>query len=432
MNWLARILKSRLFPGILQWPTAFVFAAIIYQLLYGPASSSKNFGTSMTWVLWWPIIPLIFFIFGRMWCAICPFATLSDIIQKFFGNNKPVPQFLKKYGIWIIDALFILITWADHVFGIVDSPRGSGILLLMIIAGVITMGAFFERRAWCKYLCFLGGVAGNYSRCGAIDITADPQKCKTCKVKACFNGNDKVAGCPMFGMPRTIGSDTCNLCGNCFKTCPNNSVVAKVRVPGSGLWIINKPRLSESSLAVVIMSIVFVQNATMLEVWAKAQSLVEAALGTTNYGVIFTMIFSVAVLSTIGAMAIASGISSFLNKESPIENFARFGYAFIPLDLAAHMAHNLFHLLAEGLNVLYTALALFGINISGSNAILDGSTISVLQYILLGVGTIGSVVAALKLNKGRPGIGVIPILTLIIVFLLVNIYLFLLPMSHRV
>ena len=302
----------------------------------------------------------------------------------------------------------------------------------MIIAGVITTGAFFERRAWCKYLCFLGGVAGNYSRCGSIDITADPKKCTTCKVKACFNGNEQVAGCPMFGTPRTIGSETCNLCGNCFKTCPNNSVVAKIRVPSSGLWLINTPRLSESSLAIVIMSIVFVQNATMLEVWAKAQSLVETVLGTSNYGVIFTMIFSVAVLSTICAMAITSGISSFLNKESLIDNFARFGYAFIPLDLAAHMAHNLFHLLAEGKNVIYTAMALFGIHVSGSNAILDVSTISALQYILLGVGTIGSIVAALKLNKGRPLKGVIPILALIIVFLLVNIYLFLLPMSHRV
>jgi len=432
MNWLNRLLKSSLFPGILQWPTAFVFAVIIYQLLYGPVSGHDNFGTSMTWILWWPIIPLIFFIFGRMWCAICPFATLSDLVQKFAGNKRPVPQFLKKYGIWIIDALFILITWADHVVGIVESPRGSGILLLMIIAGVVTMGAFFERRAWCKYLCFLGGLAGNYSRCGSIDITSDPEKCRTCKVKACFKGNDKVAGCPMFGMPRTIGSDACNLCGNCFKTCPNNSVIAKVRVPTSGLWNISKPRLSESSLAIVIMSIVFVQNATMLEVWNKAQSWVETALRTTNYGIIFTVVFSAAVLSTIGAMVLASGLSSALNKEKLIDNFARFGYAFIPLDLAAHMAHNLFHLLAEGKNILYTTLALFGIHASGSNTILDSSTISLLQYTLLGLGTIGSIIAALKLNKGKPGKGIFPIIALILVFLLVNIYLFLLPMSHRV
>ena len=432
MNWLGKLLKSSFYPAILQWPTVFVFAVVIYQLLYGPASSQSNFGTSMTWVLWWPVIPLVFFVFGRMWCAICPFATVSDIVQRLVGNNRRVPEFLRKYGIWIIDALFILITWADHVFGIVESPRGSGILLLMIIAGVVTMGAFFERRAWCKYLCFLGGVAGNYSRSGSIDITSDAQKCKACNVKACYKGSARIAGCPMFGMPLTIGSDSCNLCGNCFKTCPNNSVVAKVRIPGSGLWFINNPKLSESSLAIVIMSIVFVQNATMLEVWSKAQSWVENLLGTSSYGIIFTVIFSAAVLATIGSMVLASGLSSFINKDSLIDNFARFGYAFIPLDLMAHMAHNLFHLLAEGKNVIYTALALLGINASGSNALLDGTTISVLQFVLLGAGTLGSLVALFKLNKGRSAKGIIPMIGLIIIFLIINIYLFLLPMSHRV
>ncbi len=41
-------------------------------------------------------------------------------------------------------------------------------------------------------------------------------------------------------------------------------------------------------------------------------------------------------------------------------NFARFGYAVIALDLAGHIAHNLFHLLSEGRSVLYTAINAFG------------------------------------------------------------------------
>ncbi len=141
-------IRSRWFPGIFQWPTAFIFAVVIYQLLFGPASAHDNFGTAMTWVLWWPIIPLVFLLMGRFWCAVCPFATLSDVVQKWAGNNRPVPVFLKKYGIWIIDGLFILITWADHIFGIVESPRGSGVLLMMIITGVVVSGAFFERRLY--------------------------------------------------------------------------------------------------------------------------------------------------------------------------------------------------------------------------------------------------------------------------------------------
>ncbi len=98
----------------------------MFQLLLGPESAHDNFGTALTWVLWWPLIPIIFLFLGRFWCAICPFATINDLVQKFVGNNRPVPKFLKKYGIWIIDALFIFITWSDHVWGVVENPLRLG------------------------------------------------------------------------------------------------------------------------------------------------------------------------------------------------------------------------------------------------------------------------------------------------------------------
>ena len=108
-------LRSRWYPGIIQWPTLIIFMVIMFELILGPESAHDNFGTALTWVLWWPLIPIIFLFLGRFWCAICPFAKINDLVQNFVGNNRPVPKFLKKYGIWIIDALFIFITWSDHV-----------------------------------------------------------------------------------------------------------------------------------------------------------------------------------------------------------------------------------------------------------------------------------------------------------------------------
>src|SRR5687767_15818115 len=59
------LMRSRWFPGIIQWPTLLLFMLIMFQLLLGPESAHDNLGTALTWVLWWPLIPIIFLFLGR-------------------------------------------------------------------------------------------------------------------------------------------------------------------------------------------------------------------------------------------------------------------------------------------------------------------------------------------------------------------------------
>jgi hypothetical protein len=127
-----------------------------------------------------------------------------------------------------------------------------------------------------------------------------------------------------------------------------------------------------------------------------------------------------------------------INGDSARKNFTLFGYAVIPLDMAGHIAHNLFHLLAEGKSILFTGLALFGIENHGqSAALLDTATIQVLQYILIFLGTFGSIYVAYRLAKSHYGEQahtlkiLLPYIALIVLFSLINIVLFLMPMSMR-
>lgn len=435
---LNSFIRSKWFPAVFQWPILIVFSFIVYELIAGPGSAHDNFGTAGTWVLWWPLIPIIFLVFGRFWCAVCPFATLNDLVQKYVGVNLPVPKFLKKYGIWLIDIFFILITWSDHVFGIVESPRGSGVLLLIIITGVIISGAFFERRTWCRYLCFLGGLSGNYARSGSLEIKATPDICAQCSSQACFKGGKKAPGCPMFEFPRTMDSmANCNLCGHCIKNCPNDSLELSVRIPSKELWFIKKPKVAESFLAIVIMGIVFVQNITMLEVWQEILAGLERVVGTTNYFVTFTITFIIAMALPVLALLWASWGAKLGNQEKTLDNLARFGYALIPLDLAAHMAHNLFHLLAEGKSVIYTFMGLFGHAANGASPALVGTpTIQILQFMLIGLGTFASLYAVYRIARNHFADHLvwktfIPYAILIIVLGGINIYLFVLPMAMR-
>jgi ferredoxin len=437
---IARILRSPWYPGILRVPIAAVFGLVAYQLLMGPEAAHDNAGTALMWVLWWPVLPIVFVLLGRFWCAVCPFGWLSDQVQRLVGANQPVPAFLKKYGIWVIDASFIAITWADHVWGIVESPWGSGVLLLILTTAVIISGALFQRRTFCRYLCFLGGLSGNYARTGMVELRADSDICATCTSRAaCYNGTDKVAGCPMFTFARTMDTNAnCNLCANCIKACPNDAIQVRLRKPTSELWFIRSPRIEESFLAMAIMGIVIVQNVTMLEMWSDVLAWLQLTTGITSDAVIFTLAFAIAVSLPVGLLAGAAKLASAHNLESTKLNFARFGYALIPLDVAAHIAHNLFHLLAEGGSVLTTVAALVGIQAGdGDPALASNGTIQVLQFLLLALGVAGSLYAASRITRRRYQTATrrrttfAPMAALVLLLGAVNVWLFLLPMAHR-
>lgn len=309
-------------------------------------------------MLWWPLIPIVFLLLGRFWCAVCPFGWLSDQVQRLIDIGRPVPAFLKRYGIWIIDASFLLITWADHVLGIVESPWGSGLLLLGMTTAVVATAAVFQRRAFCRYLCFLGGLVGNYLRAVMVTLRADADVCKTCTSRAaCFNGTDHSPPCPMFEFPRTMDSSAnCTLCASCVKSCPNDAITLSVRPPTRELWFVRTPKVSESFLAAAIMGIVLVQNVTMLGFWADTLAWLESVTGISSYVVNYT-IFAVSL--PVGLLYAASRAAA-LRGGTARDYFAAFGYALIPLDVAGHIAHNLFHLLAEGKSIAVTALALVG------------------------------------------------------------------------
>jgi polyferredoxin len=441
---VAALVRSRWYPAVFRVPVAAVFGLVAYQLIAGPWEAHDNAGTALMWVLWWPLVPIVFVAFGRLWCAVCPFGWLSDLVQRAVGANRPVPGFLKRYGVWIIDGSFLLITWADHVWGVVENPWGSAVLLLLLTTAVIVSGAFFQRRTFCRYLCFLGGLAGNYSRAGALQLRANTDICSGCKSRAaCYNGRTvdgkQIAGCPMFVFPRTMDSSAdCNLCGNCVKACPNDAIEIRLRKPTSELWFLRTPKLEQSFLAAAIMGIVLVQNLTMLGIWTRMLSWLERTTGITSYAVIFTVVFAGAVAVPVGLLYAASRYAAARNAESTRENFARFGYALIPLDVAAHIAHNLFHLLAEGKSVGYTLGAMVtGKHADRSAMIVSPGTIQVLQYVLLAAGAAGSLYAARRIAAFRYGNSIRwattfrPFAAGLVALTAVNVWLFALPMTMR-
>lgn len=441
VRWVRRTLLSPLYPKVFQGALLAGFTLVGYQLLLGPEAAADNLGTVLMWVIWWPLIPLAFLLLGRFWCAICPFATINDLVQRWVGLERPVPPFLKRYGIWIIDASFLAITWADHMWGVVESPWGSGVLVLLLTTAVVVSGALWQRRAFCRYLCFLGGVSGNYSRTASIALRADESVCRTCTARAvCFNGGERAPACPLFSFPRKLDSNAdCNLCANCIKNCPNGALQLTVRKPTSELWWQAKPQVEVAFLAMAIMGIVLYQNVSMLEMWPSVLLTVSSLLGTDAYAVVFTVTFVAAIALQVSLLAGAAWVAARGSGHTVAQQFARFGYALIPLDVAAHLAHNLFHLLSEGKAVVFTAMPLVGVEApNASPALVGATTIQVLQFLLLALGIAASLYAVRRIaqrlhsERWQQRRTAAPFLLLVLGLGLLNLWLFTLPMMHRV
>jgi hypothetical protein len=271
-----------------------------------------------------------------------------------------------------------------------------------------------------------------------LALRGTPEICATCTAASCYKGTDKAPGCPLFEFPKNMTSNAnCVICADCIKNCPNDSIQLTVRPPTKELWFIRKPKLEEAFLSAVIMGIVFVQNVTMLEVWSSMLNWLERATGTTNYAVTFSITFVTAIIIPVALLGLTSWLAGKFNRSTFVENFARFGYAIIALDVAGHIAHNLFHLLAEGKSIFYTAMALFGQDFhAASPALVSMETIQLLQYGLIAFGLIGSLYTAYNIAKQNHAqekvwCTFVPYAVLIVILTVMNVYLFMLPMAMR-
>ncbi len=438
-NMLKRLLKSRLYPAILQIPTLVFFAFIIYYFFFGSLSYSKNPGSILAWTLWWPLVPLTFILFGRIWCTVCPLPAIGDFLQKFIHPQRKPGQFLMKYGIWITDGIFIAITLFDRLYGMVDTPWLSGVVFLLLLFGIIVISVRYERRTFCKYLCFLGGVSGNYSMVSGISIESkDKTVCASCKVKGCYFGSGSTEGCPFFNViPSKIGMRNCTWCAQCMKNCPKDNIALRVRGIASELWSHARVSFSESFFAKLMVGVVIIQNLGMLAIWSNLTGwLLE--LGVGEKGAI-AILYAGAIALPLLLMTLSSKISSLLQStpSSTIDNFAAFGYAFIPIDVAGHVAHNLFHLLAEGKSIIGAFSGLFTGTVAFDGPITNSLVISGLQLAFIIAGGLGTLLVAYKIARARENNWkaairvVLPHAFLLVIIFGVNLVLFSTPMAHR-
>ncbi|HSJ87216.1 MAG TPA: 4Fe-4S binding protein [Anaerolineales bacterium] len=333
----------------------YVFA--IMAGFIGTPVGSHNFSIVFVWIAWWAILILVAVpFFGRGWCAVCPIplpgewlqrgAVLAPPDQKPKWLNLRVPKMFR--NIWMQNISFLLLALFSSV--LLTTPNITGIVLTAMLFAAIGLSTVFERRAFCRYLCPVGGFIGLYSQTAPIELRIkDKQVCANCVGKPCYNGSSAGYGCPWDVFPGGLTKNTyCGLCMECIRTCPHDNIAVNARPFAVDLA---KPstRIDEAFKGFIMLGSAMIYAAVLLGPWG---ALKDAAyqVGTSAwflYAIVFlSMIFAVLPgFFTLGIL--------FTKSSRPLkQRFASSSTALIPLGLMFWVAFSLSFVLTNASYIL--------------------------------------------------------------------------------
>jgi ferredoxin len=333
----------------------YIFA--ILAGLIGTPVGSHNFSIVFVWIAWWAILILVAVpFFGRGWCAVCPIPLPGEWLQRGAVLSPPekrpkwlnlrVPKMFR--NIWLQNISFLLLALFSSV--LLTTPNITGIVLAAMLFAAIGLSTVFERRAFCRYLCPVGGFIGLYSQTAPIELRIkDKQICVTCEGKPCYNGSQAGYGCPWDVFPGGLTKNTyCGLCMECIRTCPHDNIAVNLR-PFSADLAKPSTRMDEAFKAFIMLGSAIIYAGVLLGPWGAFK---DAAY---NVGSNAWLVYGVAFLAFIFVILPSLFTLGILNTKSALplkQRFASLSTALIPLGLMFWVAFSLSFVLTNASYIL--------------------------------------------------------------------------------
>ena len=335
------VLKNRWPQFLLRAVTLAGFTFTILAGLMGSVVGSHNFAIIFVWIAWWTALKLFFIPFGgRSWCSICPIPMTGEWLQrggilepgkKRLSLGKRWPRFLR--GNWLQAFGFLMIGLFSAVT--LTSAKITGLFLLAIILLSLVLSLIFERRAFCNYLCPIGGFTGLYAQAGPVEIRVkEAEVCAAHSEKLCY------AVCPWGQYPLALKSSAnCGLCMECLRVCPKDNIAVNLRPWGSDLQADSRHNLSEAFLGLVMLASVLVDSAIFSGPWGNLK-MAAYTIGSRKW-FLFAGIFMVSALILLpGFYASCVSWAHKLSKEQRTlqKALAHYSQVLVPLGLMAWIA----------------------------------------------------------------------------------------------
>ena len=408
------ILRHPLIPQVFIWFNMVMVVIMAGFTLFGGSRPEghplqdfgNNPGMLITWLIWFPILPISAFLIGRIWCGICPIAGFGDLAARVKSFNLPVPKFLKRMDFWMVVISFLLLDYLEEFLGVSEKPLATGMLLVFIIGLSVIFCVLFERKTFCRYVCPLAGMLGAYSTLSLVEIRGNKKICQTqCGQHLCYKGTEHAPGCPMFSYPASLSTNSeCMMCISCLKSCENRGVQLNLRPPLQELWHQSQPLLSLSLFGVMLVGLMGRHQFPALTYWKTLQGSLAWSEGLTS-SVLYLLFVTIAVVP----FFLSSLLSAAASQEKVSENMAHYGIAFIPLALSGHLSHVAHEFLSSG---VYELLAYFiklydlligGVPIGSREVVMlhfiHGSVITFIKFMLITGGMLGTLIALFMIAR---------------------------------
>ncbi len=380
--WLRRVFLSRWYPeGI--W---IVMMAVSVPVTVLGFIGSQERGSSITlnlfWAWWWPGYLFLFAFVGRLWCAVCPFMITAEWIRRislWLFPRQQLPwntQWLNRWGAWILFGGFVAIYLWEQLWDLPHHAYLSSWLLLTITAGAVIFSLIYERRLWCRYLCPIGGMNGMFAKLSMIELRSTQQVCGSqCNTFGCYKGSDATpvtfvdalptegqatGGCPLYSHPAQLQDNRdCMLCMTCLKACPNRSAQLNLRFPASDLLDNHRGFWAEVALLLLLLGGVFMHHAHRILEWMGLGWIpIDADHLLSSIPIVLALLSIPAALTYL-----THAIARLFDSKQPA--YLTVIYAYLPLTLAANLAHYIPAALMEAGEILPVTARTLGFSNAG-------------------------------------------------------------------
>lgn len=380
--WLRRVLLSYWYPEGIWIGMMAVFVPVVVLGLIGPQDRNSSVTLNLFWAWWWPGYLFLFAFVGRLWCAVCPFMITGEWLRRvslwLFPRQQLSwnTQWLNRWGAWVVFGGFVAIYLWEQLWDLPNHAYLSAWLLLVITAGAVIFSLIYERRLWCRYLCPIGGMNGMFAKLSMLELRSTQQVCGSqCSTFGCYKGSDATpvtfadalptegqatAGCPLYSHPAQLQDNRdCMLCMTCLKACPNRSAQLNLRFPASDLLDNHRGFWAEAALLLLLLGGVFMHHGHTILGWLGWGALPMDADHLLISIPIALALLSIPAVVTYGTHAIAR----LFDPQQP--TYLTVIYAYLPLTLAANLAHYIPAAMTEAGQILPILARTFGVSSAG-------------------------------------------------------------------